>query len=288
MSYCVEKNEKISDAVRRTATAEVHAAIAELHSVPLKSKNIHEARRHLKKVRALLRLVRKQFPPTAFKKENKAFRDAGKMLSPIRDARVVRKSLASLKSSDGKIKPGFRFITLALQKDCDRRVIEKADLTKMTRLLQIALGRVKNWRLGNLKAREVRSALERSFRRCKKYFCKCLKTKRDESFHLLRKRVKDLEFHLCLFKVAWHKKAKCAWKEIKRLDDSLGEDHDLALLSERLRHFKFNNRELQNDYQKIVTAICERRTKLQKRAIKIGKVLFQEKPTVFVGRNIRL
>src|SRR5688572_11327492 len=107
MSYCLKKKERVSDGVRRIAAEEIHAVIAELHSVPLHSENIHEARRHLKKVRAVLRLVRKQLPSASFKRENQTFRAAGKMLAPSRDARVIGKAMASLKNSDGKMNREF-------------------------------------------------------------------------------------------------------------------------------------------------------------------------------------
>jgi CHAD domain-containing protein len=288
MSYRFEKKETISDGVQRITSEEIHFVIAELNSVPLQSENIHEARRHLKKVRALLRLVRKRFPSALFKKERETFRVAGKMLSPIRDVRVISKALVSLKGSAGKINPGFLFLTAVLQTDCDRREMGKTELSGITKLLRAALGRVENRPLAKPGCSEIRAAMERSFLRCKKSFRKSIETEKNEAFHEWRKRVKDLEYHLRLFEKAWRKNTKCSWGKIKRLDDLLGEDHDLVLLTEKLRGFKFQSGELQNGYQKIVTAICKRRAKLQQRAMKIGKETFKERPGIFVRRNVRL
>lgn len=177
MSYRIEKKERVSDGIRRIAAEEIHATVAELGSVPLEGENIHEARRHLKKLHALLRLLRKQFSSASFKRENQTFRAAGRMLSPIRDARVIDKALASLKSSIGKTKPGFRFLATALRKECDRREMPKAEIAKITKSLQSARGRIKNWPLIKLDNSEVRAALERSFRRCGKRFEKGIKEK---------------------------------------------------------------------------------------------------------------
>ncbi len=289
MIYRVEKNEPVSDGVRRIAAEEIHAVMAELGSVPLDSENIHEARRHLKKLRALLRFAREPFSNALFRKENQTFRAMGKRLSPVRDAFIINQAFALvLKHSSGKTKTRFRFLSTAFQNDCERRTIGKAELARIMKSLRAALGRVELWPLGDFGLREVRAALERSFRRGKKTFRKSLNTETSEAFHEWRKRVKDLEFHLSLLELTWRKGMKRPWSKIQRLDNFLGEDHDLAVLSEKLHLFKFKGEELQNGYRKLVAVIGRRRAKFQHRAIRIGKDLFAKRPRSFVCQNVGL
>ncbi len=68
------------------------------------------------------------------------------------------------------------------------------------------------------------------------------------------------------------------WEKIKHLDDFLGEDHDLALLSEKMRGFKSGSNNFQNSCQEILTAICHGRAKLQRRAIILGNDFLKNGP----------
>src|SRR6201999_1445400 len=49
---------------------------------------IHGARKDLKKLRAVLRLVREELGEKAYRTQNRRFRDAGRLLSDTRDAEV--------------------------------------------------------------------------------------------------------------------------------------------------------------------------------------------------------
>ena len=59
------------------------------------------------------------------------------------------------------------------------------------------------------------------------------------------------------------------------LSDVLGEDHDLAMLAERAKGKK---------HKPLRRAIAKRRARLMKRALKMGKRLYAEKPKGFVRR----
>jgi hypothetical protein len=58
---------------------------------------VHEARKDLKKLRAVLRLVRDDLGDAVYRSENVRFRDAGRMLSGARDAHVRVETLAALR-----------------------------------------------------------------------------------------------------------------------------------------------------------------------------------------------
>ena len=216
-------------------------------------------------------------------------RAAAQILAPARNAHVLTKTLAGLcEISADKTDLVFRSLRTALQKEGERCVPGKVELTKIETSLRAVLGRVEDWPLAKLGHRKVQEALERSFRRCQKAFCQSLKTSDSSSFHAWRKRVKDLEYHLCLFEMAWRKKAARAWKQIKRLDDYLGEDHDLALLSEKLRRFKLESSELRDGSRKIAEQISKRRLNLQRCATKAARKLLRQRPAFFVSRNLDL
>ena len=50
---------------------------------------VHQVRKHFKQVRGALRMVRKELGGKQFNRENRTFRDAGRPLSEVRDAKVM-------------------------------------------------------------------------------------------------------------------------------------------------------------------------------------------------------
>src|ERR1700755_2170124 len=70
----------MADALTRAAEA--------LADSPLPDSGVHEARKMLKKARAGLRLHRAAFSKADYRRHNTELRDAGRLLSPLRDART--------------------------------------------------------------------------------------------------------------------------------------------------------------------------------------------------------
>jgi CHAD domain-containing protein len=57
---------------------------------------VHEARKDMKKLRSVLRLVRPVIGDSVYRQENRRFRDAGRILSDARDAKVRSTTLEQL------------------------------------------------------------------------------------------------------------------------------------------------------------------------------------------------
>src|SRR5215467_3047626 len=58
--------------------------------------DIHAARKHIKRARAVLRLLRETLPAGAYRRQNKLLRDAARPLSVARDAKVLVEACAGL------------------------------------------------------------------------------------------------------------------------------------------------------------------------------------------------
>src|SRR5262245_20721497 len=75
-------------------------------SEELSDRGAHEARRLLKKARAVLRLLRPWLGDKVYRRENVVLRDAAREISPLRDAKVQIDLLHSLRAHQPSSWPG--------------------------------------------------------------------------------------------------------------------------------------------------------------------------------------
>jgi len=84
MSFCLMADESVEDGIKRIVSEEIAQAIKEIDNPRLKrSEAIHEVRKHCKKIRGVLRLVRPQLEGI-YQFENAWFRDTAKGLATER------------------------------------------------------------------------------------------------------------------------------------------------------------------------------------------------------------
>src|SRR4051794_33277378 len=99
MAYKLKDDEALAEGVRRIARAELVEAIEiakgtrEVDNTP-----VHETRKHLKKARAALRLVRKEIGRSLFRQQDHRLRDIGHLVSEVRDAEVRLQTVRELQS----------------------------------------------------------------------------------------------------------------------------------------------------------------------------------------------
>ena len=90
--------EPIGQGVRRVGLEQIEIAEAKLSSKDDISAAIHDARRCLKRVRALLRLIRPGLEESVYRREAERLAGIGKLLSGVRDLDVMRQTLGKLES----------------------------------------------------------------------------------------------------------------------------------------------------------------------------------------------
>src|SRR5437667_6716123 len=89
MSYQLRNGETLGDNLSRICHKQIEAAICVAKDeVKTDDTPVHEMRKHLKKARAALRLVRKEIGRGLFREQNRCLRDVGRLTSDIRDAEV--------------------------------------------------------------------------------------------------------------------------------------------------------------------------------------------------------
>src|SRR5215216_8038221 len=109
-SFRLDPEAPVADEVRRVARGRIDHALDELRgkSDSTREQAVHEARKDMKKLRALLRLVRGELGDRVYRTESTRFRDTGRELAGVRDADVMLATLGDLEERFGELPAGSR------------------------------------------------------------------------------------------------------------------------------------------------------------------------------------
>jgi CHAD domain-containing protein len=288
-AYRLKDREPVPDGIRRIARGRIDHAIDELSGRSDSSPEdaVHEARKDMKKLRALLRLVRGEIGGSVRRGENEAFRDAARALSGVRDADVMIATLEALIERDEARLPVDAIRRLGPALAQHRRALEEGlggrdeALAAVVERLQHARGRVDSWPLEHDGFEAFVDGLERTYRRGRVDWRAARREPTVEGLHEWRKRVKDLWYHLSILRGAWPPVMDALAAEAHDLSDRLGDDHDLAVL----RDWAATRPELLGEgIVAFDEAVERRRQELQADALAIGARLYADKPGEFAGR----
>jgi CHAD domain-containing protein len=278
MAYRFMQGEDVPTGVRRIAQERLDHALEQLRgkadSTP--SEAVHEARKDMKRLRGLLRLVRGEIGDDSYQRENANARAVGRLLSDARDADVMAETLGAL---DCEASPGLRAALTTDGGDDERQVAAQQAIE----LLEGAWDRLGEWPLEHDGFKALEDGLGRTYRGGRKAFRRAQEDPSDENLHEWRKRAKDHWYHQQLLQEAWPETLGPAADQAHELSDRLGDDHDLAVLA---TWAKDHAAEAGGLYalQELSEAIGRRRTELQADAFELGERLYAEKPKAFTPR----
>jgi len=227
---------------------------------------VHAARKRAKQVRAALRLMRLSIGTDAYHRENRRIRDAGKPLTSVRDAFMLRRTLDHLP-----------------ERPTDMRRTLDADYEKQRKALER-----KGWRVSVSKLQQTRNALsslppaasevasaidgvKRVYKSGRLAFRES-RSRTDSALHEWRKQAKYLLNQIELIRAVFRVKMKNLHVRADTLASVLGDDHDLAVFITRLEAQGKGSPALEK-------VIKKRRRRLQAQALRIGKRVYQHSPS---------
>ena len=233
------RNEPTPDGIRRIARGQLDQAHDGLTGGPKRrlAASVHDTRKRFKRLRATVRLARGALGDEAYRRENVAFRDAGRRLAGVRDASVLIETLDALEEASGDGRPGEATTKLRAQlKDERKQALEslKADgaliLGRRVNEIDSARTRTAAWTFDVDGFEAVKPGLRRIYRRGRKAMKHSQEEPTTANLHEWRKRVKDLWHAEQILRPASPKRMKELAKRTHGLADLLGDDHDLAEL----------------------------------------------------------
>jgi CHAD domain-containing protein len=278
----------VPDEVRRVARGRIDHALDELRgdSDSTREEAVHEARKDMKKVRALLRLMRGTIGDDVYGEENAAFRDIARQLAGVRDADVMLATLGDLEQRFGDLPGVARRLRPALVAHRFRTSASGlgAGSTAAVAALIQARARVEDWPLETDGFDAFIEGLWGIYRKGRRDYQAALEDPSSENVHEWRKRTKDLWYHCLLLQEGWKPVMSALADEAHELSDRLGDDHDLAVLLD-WAHQQASTLNGADPVLRGFDVIVEsRRRELQEEAFEFGERLYADKPSDFVGR----
>jgi CHAD domain-containing protein len=257
---------------------ELRTALNALAGAAVSDQDVHNARKSLKKARGGLRLYRPSISEEMFREHNLSLRDAGRLLSPLRDGHSQLQLFHSFE--DDTWLPSAR-IESALYADLSQ-ARHTFDTTNARERCAESIGKVRD-ALGAVAPADVAACIDglrRIYRNGRRALGNARKKDSASRRHELRKQAKYLRVALEIIDAPEYEHAL---HRARRVASGLGEDHDLAVLRERISQTGDGLDASDTHWPRRIKA---RQEKLQKKAFAKAEELFDENAQTFVA-NLR-
>ncbi len=247
---------------------------------------IHGVRTTCKRVRGMLRLARPGLG-SHYRPANQACRDAARLLSPLRDRHVAVETFDALVAAERRRLPaaGLASVRTGLVADTATGATapdpDDPRLVGARRLLDEVAAGLADW--PDVDAVDAVDGIAETYRRGRRALDEVLDAPSIEAFHEWRKRVKYLWYQVQVIRDAAPSVLRPLAASLHDIADALGDDHDLAVLVERVLELPEGSGPPAERAAAIALAHA-RRADLQAGALALGRRLYVETPDAFADR----
>lgn len=293
MSYHLKLNESVPDAIRRITVEQAGLAAEALSHCRAsnRDKAIHDARKSVKKIRCILRLVRNDLGKT-YKKDRRKLRIVAHNLARFRDRGALIMAFDKLRDiyPDDFRRPGLdslRDHLVAHKQEAEKTADVGKAVRKMAARLRAVAGDAKTWRLETDGFAAIGPGLEHTFRRGRKTMTRAEIEERPEVYHEWRKYLKEQWYHIRLVKDFGAGVAPEYEKRLKQIDAWLDEEHNLSLLREKIvaRPCCHPN---EHDMAMILSRIELRQAELRANSLSLAREVYERNAGAFTRKMNQL
>lgn len=245
MSYKFKVSESFAKGLHRIAQEQVVRAAQVLAGAGDAHKGVHEARKTIKRLRALLLLYREGLDEIVYRDLDHRFRDIARALAGLRDIQAMLDSLDLL---DQRFEKGdHSAVIAALRAELELQRAEPATTAGLTAATREALRRDLDEAVTILRQIEVpgegfeviEEGLQRTYRAARIWHRRAFDARLDpadvdETFHEWRKQLQRHWRHMQLLTPAWPAYLRQRGLATHAMAETIGRDHDLAMLDLRL------------------------------------------------------
>lgn len=282
MAYRLHYEAPIEAQIRQLSAEELDYAAGQLRKPEPRDRSeaIHEARKSLKKTRALLRLVQPYLGPV-YRQENDCLRQIGRELSEFRDAGAILDTLKDLRKKYAdqlggpEIDTAVRAILKRKQNLEDAGRLEET-LPRLADTIEKVSHRAKKLGVAADGFGAIATGLRDRFRRGRKAMFRARVHPAPENYHEWRKRVKDHWYHARLLEISWTEMMKPYADQLNILQEWLGDDHNLTVVRDVLLG-ELNFREEDATMSKLLPVILQEQERLREQSFALGRRIYAEK-----------
>src|SRR5438093_8379820 len=287
MGYRLKVREPLSDGLTRVFCEQIHSAL-QLCRHPAKQRGVtvHEVRKHLKKLRAAMRLTVCEVGKNQHVREDRCVREIGRLVSDLRDAQVRLQTLIQLRDETAKGSGENHFPRieelLSLERESFSAAFagwQKQAIPKLERVGE----RLSKWPLAGITWKQICSTVGKTYRRGQRGLAKTIKKPVPENFHAWRKRVKDLWYQLRILQPLNRVVLEEIAADAKILGELLDLDHDFDFLLARLENER-GDEALRDELAQRQKRIRKRGNRLRRYALELGRRCYAEPPKAFAKR----
>jgi CHAD domain-containing protein len=284
MAYKIDFDSPLEDEARRIARELLTDAAgclekggADPHTA------IHDARKSIKRTRALYRLIASEAEDFQAV-ENERLRDIARELSHLRDSAALAETTDYLEqeTDEKQAKTAIRRLGRTMKKRRDRIAGAKQEIAETMAAtaarLRNAAEAVDHLNVPKLRKQAIdciATGWRKTSMKARKALAACEDATADEPFHELRKRAQDRYMQAALLTSVWQSGMHSIQRQAKALVDILGREHDLAVLAAQVRDQRDKSPE---EREQVLQSIAAEQQKLQQSAREAGRQIFDGKP----------
>lgn len=283
-SYQLRPEESLRKGIKRIVRHQLDKANDQVKKFqsPGESGDVHDIRKRFKRVRAIVRLVRSELGEGTYQGANRAIRDAGQIVSPVRNGKAALDTLAALQErSDGVSSEPFdvvgRFLRAKQWDARDLLVNDRRGLDALRKAIEESRKHVSEWSLPRQARRPACRGLTAAYKKACRAFAAAQSAATDDRLHELRKQAKYFYHELQTVALLGPATNKALEEGFHELEQTLGEDHDLAMLHREATACQKGG--LTEGASKLIALIDKRRRELQEQAMRGARQFFRNQTT---------
>lgn len=276
--------------IRALLVMQIDRSLSGLQAPRMSNAIVHGVRQDLKRARATARLIREVLGKRAYRRENAVLRDAARSLSVVRDAAVLVTAFAAGRGAavDDRTRAFQARVSALLQGEgrvAQRRLMrEKRAAIAALRSARRRIAGVSGARLDQT---DLGAGAERVYRRGRRAARRAACKPTDEALHECRKQAKYLFNQLDALAQVNPRVGTALRKQSRRLTKCLGEDHDLAVLQQKVlqeEQAAGADKHSAGALRAWSSGIDRRRAALQRKALVLSNSLYAEPPRRFSAK----
>jgi len=287
MGFRLKLREPLPDGLKRVFREQIDSALKLCrHPDKQRGVTVHEVRKHLKKLRAALRLAINEVGKNCLSREDRCVRKIGKLVSDLRDAQVRLQTLIQLRAETAKGPKNNPFPRieelLLLERESFSAAFAGWQKQAIPQLERVE-ARLLKWPLESLTWKQICGAVGKIYKRGQRGLAKTINDPDPENFHAWRKRVKDLWYQLRILQPLNRVVLEEMAHDAEVLGELLGCEHDFDFLWTRLEK-ESGDEALRDELAQLQKLIRKRGKKLRRNALELGRRFYAEPAKAFAKR----